>query len=105
MDTDAVVFEDDMAIIAEVRRWEAVRKGDIIEVDSDNDDDGDSAPAVTTVELMELCQTLEAGYISWAGADASLDFLRHVRAFRAQLRYEDTKNAVQTTLHRYMKSN
>jgi len=76
-------------------------------VDSDDDNDGDSAPAVTTVELMELCQTLEAGYISrpGAGADASLDFLRHVRAFRAQLRYEDTKNAVQTTLHRYMKSN
>ena len=105
LDTDAVVFEDDMAIIAEVHRREAVRNGDIIEVDSDDDDDGDSAPTVTTVELMELCQTLEAGYISRAGADASLDFLCHVRAFRAQLRYEDTKNAVQTTLHRYMKSN
>jgi hypothetical protein len=38
-DTDTLVFEDDMAIIAEVRGREALRKGDIIEVDSDDDDD------------------------------------------------------------------
>jgi len=103
--TYTVVFEDNMAIIAEVHCQEAVQNSDIIEVDLDDNNNGDSTPAVTMVELMELCQTLKARYISQAGANASLDFLSHVHAFHAQLWYEDTKNAVQTTLHRYMKLN
>ena len=40
--TDASVFEDDVAIIAEVHHREALRNRDVIEVDSDDDDDGDT---------------------------------------------------------------
>ena len=100
LDTEAAVFEDDQAIIAEVHHLEAVGKGEIIEVDSDNDDslNDDGEPAITTSELIGICQKLESGYISRAGVDATMDFLHHLRTFRAKLRYKEMKNAKQTTL-------
>ncbi|KAF8558115.1 hypothetical protein OG21DRAFT_1405665 [Imleria badia] len=98
-DTMAEMFEDDDAIIAEVRRREAVRNGEVIEMDSDDEDDHEeeTKPA-TTSELIALAEKLEAGYVSQVGADSSSDFLHHLRAFRAELRRDQMKNAKQTML-------
>lgn len=98
LDLEAEVFDDDAAIIAEVRRREAVRNGDAIEVDSDDEDDLDEAKPATTFELIALVEKLEAGYLSRIGADSSPDFLHHLRAFRAELRHDQMKSAKQTTL-------
>ena len=56
-----------------------------MDLDDDDNDDGDNTPVITTAELVGLCQQLEDGYISWAGADTSLEFPRHVCAFHAKL--------------------
>ncbi|KAI9457916.1 hypothetical protein HD554DRAFT_2042208 [Boletus coccyginus] len=97
LDTEAELFEDDAAIIAEVCRQEAVRSGDAIEVDSDNEDSDDPEMMVTS-ELIALAEKLEAGYVSRVGVDSSPDFLHHLRAFRAELRCNQAKNAKQSTL-------
>ena len=88
LDTEAELFEDDAAIIAEVRRQEEVRTGDAMEVDLDDEDDccGSKVAAMATSELIALAEKLEAGYVSRVGVDSSPDFLHHLRVFRAELR-------------------
>ncbi|KAF8122901.1 hypothetical protein EV363DRAFT_1181549 [Boletus edulis] len=108
VDIAAEMFEDDVAIIAEVRRREAVRNEETMEVDSNDEDgesDDDSSQPITTAELITLAERLEAGYISRLGAESSLELLHHLRAFRAELRRERLKNAKQTVLdnHGFMK--
>lgn len=99
----AEMFEDDVAIVAEVRRREAVRNGEVMEVDSaESDDEGSSddegGKAVTTSELIVLAEQLEAGYVSRVVADSSSEFLHLLRAFRAELHCDQLKNAKQTAL-------
>ena len=62
LDTEVELFEDDAAIIAEVRRREEVRNGDAMEVDSDNEDDccGGKVAAMATSELIALAEKLES---------------------------------------------
>ncbi|KAF9233486.1 hypothetical protein BU15DRAFT_66536 [Melanogaster broomeanus] len=64
LDMDAEMFKDDVEI-AEVRRREAVRNGDAIEVDSDDEDDCHGVAAMATSELIALAEKLEAGS-DWA---------------------------------------
>ncbi|KAF9241787.1 hypothetical protein BU15DRAFT_73131 [Melanogaster broomeanus] len=63
LDMDAEMFKDDVEIIAEVRRREAVRNGDAIEVDSDDEDDCHGVAAMATSELIALAEKLEAGSV------------------------------------------
>ena len=87
LDTEVELLENDAAIIAEVRRQEAVRNGDVIEVDSDNEDGcgDDKMVVMATSELIVLAKKLEAGYVSRVDVDSSPDFLHHLRAFRGEL--------------------
>ncbi|KAF8432362.1 hypothetical protein L210DRAFT_3507542 [Boletus edulis BED1] len=97
LDMEAELFEDDAEIIAEVRRREAVQNGDTIEADSD-DEGGCHGAVMATSEPIALAEKLEAGYASRIGVDSSPDFLHHLRAFRAELRRDQVKNAKQTRL-------
>ena len=71
-------------------------------IDSTQDDedgsDNDSLQPAATSELITLAEQLEAGYISQVGAGSSPELLHHLRAFRAELRREQLRNAKQTVL-------
>ena len=58
---------------------------------------------MTTSELLVLAEKMEAGYVSRVGADSLLDFLHHLRAFRAELHRDKMKNAKQVTLDGFFK--
>ena len=63
-DMDTLVFKDDVAIIAEVHYWEALRNRDVIEVDSDDDDDGDNVenPGISYSDILILIPDSRAVY-------------------------------------------
>ncbi|KAG2359277.1 hypothetical protein BDR07DRAFT_1488389 [Suillus spraguei] len=91
------VYEDDDAIVAEIRRRQGIRSGELVEVESD-DEDEDDQPKVCVAELIPLCEKLEVACIARAGADSSLDLIHKLRAFRATPRREQLQNAKQATL-------
>jgi hypothetical protein len=94
---EVTVYEDDDAIVAEIRRQQGIRSGELVEVESD-DEDEDDQPKVCVAELIPLCEKLEAACIARAGADSSLDLIHKLRAFQATLRCEELQNAKQATL-------
>ncbi|KAG2352766.1 hypothetical protein BDR07DRAFT_1497689 [Suillus spraguei] len=52
-------YEDDNAIVAEIQCQQAIRSGELVEVESDDEDEDDS-PKVCAIELIPLCKKLEA---------------------------------------------
>ena len=60
--------------------------------DEDRSDNDSLQPAVTS-ELITLAEQLEAGYISQVGAGSSPELLHRLRAFQAELRREQLRNA------------
>ncbi|KAG2357400.1 WD40-repeat-containing domain protein [Suillus spraguei] len=97
---EVTAYEDDDAIVAEIRRRQAIRSGELVEVESD-DEDEDDPPKVCAIELIPLCEKLEAACIARVGADSSLDLVHKLRAFRAALRREELQNAKQATLDKF----
>ncbi|KAG2082598.1 uncharacterized protein F5147DRAFT_783247 [Suillus discolor] len=93
-------YEDDDAIIAEIQRWQAIRSGELVEVESD-DEDEDDQPKVCATELILLCKKLEAACIAQVGADSSLDLVHKLRAFQATLQRKELQNAKQVTLDKF----
>ena len=85
---EVTAYEDDDAIVAEIQRRQRIRNGELVEEDSDDEDEGDQ-PKLCAAELIPLCEKLEAACIARAGADSSLDLIHGLRAFRATLRREE----------------
>ncbi|KAG1865846.1 hypothetical protein DFJ58DRAFT_724240 [Suillus subalutaceus] len=59
---EVTVYEDDDAIVAEIRRRQGIRSGELVEVESD-DEDEDDQPKVCVAELIPLCEKLEVACI------------------------------------------
>jgi hypothetical protein len=64
LDIMAEMFEDDAAIIAEVRRREEIQNGEVIEVDSYDKGDHDVKEVMASSELIAMAEKLEARYVS-----------------------------------------
>jgi hypothetical protein len=94
---EVTVYEDDDAIVAEIWRRQGIRSGELVEVESD-DEDEDDQPKVCVAELILLCEKLEAACIVQAGADSSLDLIHKLCAFWATLWCKELQNAKQATL-------
>ncbi|KAG2370287.1 hypothetical protein BDR07DRAFT_1386936, partial [Suillus spraguei] len=60
---EATAYEDDDAIVAEIQHRQAIRSGELVKVESD-DEDGDDLPKVCATELILLCEKLEAACIA-----------------------------------------
>ncbi|KAG2365394.1 hypothetical protein BDR07DRAFT_1607528 [Suillus spraguei] len=60
---EVTAYEDDNAIVAEIQHWQAIRSGELVEVESD-DEDEDDLPKVCAIELILLCEKLEAACIA-----------------------------------------
>jgi len=48
------VYKDDNAIVAEIKRRQAIRSGEIVEVESGDEDISDDKPKLSTAELTGL---------------------------------------------------
>ncbi|CAA7270543.1 unnamed protein product [Cyclocybe aegerita] len=97
-------FEDDDEIMARVRHEQAVARGEVIELDSEDEEDDDH-PRLSTREIMDLCTQLERACISENDPETSLDFLHGLRRFRIHLRRREAMGAKQTTLTNWFKPN
>ena len=75
----------------------AVERGEIIEVNSD--DDEDIQPVLPEVIL--FCEKLEMASITHSDADTSRELMRQLHKFRGAMRSEELKSAKQTTLNNF----
>jgi len=91
----------DAEIIEEVQYEMAVERGDIIEVDSDEDSDDEEGPLMTNAEVISLCEQLEAVCIAKGDPNTSLVLMRSLHKLRGQLRHEELENAKQTDITDY----
>jgi hypothetical protein len=83
--------------VAEVRREEAVKHGEVIEVDSEDETDDNEEGNLTSAEMMSLCQQLERASLT-SSAECALDVATILRRFRAQLLKMGLETAKQTKL-------
>jgi len=95
---EGTVYNDDDAIVAEIKHRQAIRSGEIVEVESDDEDTGDDKLKLSTMELIGLFEQLEAACIARVNADSSFDIIHKLRRFRGVLRREEVQNAKQATL-------
>ena len=79
-------FENDVAIATAVRYQLAVECGDIIEVNSDDKEDVQPGmTAMSSSEIVLLCEKLEMACISQSHAGASLELIKHVHKFCGEM--------------------
>jgi len=95
---EETVYKDDNAIVAEIKRRQAIRSGEIVEVESGDEDISDDKPKLSTAELIGLCEQLEAGCIAQVNADSSFDVIHNLHRLRGVLRREEIQNVKQATL-------
>ncbi|KAJ8592699.1 hypothetical protein M405DRAFT_27315 [Rhizopogon salebrosus TDB-379] len=95
----------DEAIIAVVRQEMAEKAGQVIEVDSEEEDD--PQPEVSRTEMLALspCQRLEGSCLQFGNADSTvpLDLVKQIHLFRAHLRCEELLHRTQTTIDSYFR--
>jgi hypothetical protein len=87
-------------IVAKVHREQAIERGEIIEVDSDEGEDADMEGAgedMSVDEMIHLSERLERASLSSA-AESSLEVARVLRHFRAQMVQVGLRQAKQATL-------
>lgn len=88
----------DEEIAAQVQHEEAVARGDVIEIESDDDSiHEEAAENFTTKQTIHLCEQLERAALS-APVDVPLEMIVGMRKMRAALGRYEMKNAKQTTL-------
>ena len=93
----------DEAIVAEVRHEMALAKGEVIEVETDDDDDNMPEPSISRAETMSMCQLLERAAKEHGDIEEVLVLSCLLHRFRAKLRHQEFFEAKQTTLDSYIK--
>jgi hypothetical protein len=86
----------DKEIVAQVLHEQAVARGEVVDIDSD-DDDEENGGDMRIDEMLHLCEELEKGSIS-APVGCSLEFTRALRRFRVELKQSQFHQAKQVTL-------
>ena len=89
-------------IVAEVQPEIAIQKGDMMELDSDDDsDDGIDVPS--RGEVLRLCETLEMSYLRYGNdsKEFSVDLPWQLQRYRAKLWQDDLRNSTQSLLDNY----
>ncbi|KAI6001165.1 hypothetical protein EDD15DRAFT_2229960, partial [Pisolithus albus] len=93
-------FDGDEAIIAQVRYEEAVNRGEIVEIESD---DEDSEPGYRETEMgmseaIQLCEKMERVCITYGTPETAVDLSRRLRQFRIMMRGKEGMQLKQSTL-------
>jgi hypothetical protein len=95
-------FEGGDSSIADMVRHEiAIANGEVIEVDSDEDDNNEVDPSITHQDILNLCWQLEVGCMQYGDPQFSLNLSTQLRKFCAILQHEELLNARQTSLERF----
>ncbi|KAJ3978462.1 hypothetical protein F5890DRAFT_1560290 [Lentinula detonsa] len=89
-------------IVDQVQYERAVKNGEIIEVD-DEDDDGDTPPDISLRELLATCQTLQTQCLTQSLEDPKLaeqgmELMEQIWRFKGVVQKHSTKNAKQVQL-------
>jgi len=93
---EETVYKDENAIVAEIKRRQAIRSGEIVEVESGDEDlSSDDKPKLSTAELIGLCEQLEAGCIARVNADSSFDIIHDLHRLRGVLQRKEIQNVKQ----------
>ena len=74
-----------------------MEQGEIIEIESENEEDEDMPPQVTTMEALEMCRILGSVCLN-TGAGSAMDLSRALCHFQAEVSQQYTKNMKQLTL-------
>ncbi|KAJ7874064.1 hypothetical protein B0H14DRAFT_3437982 [Mycena olivaceomarginata] len=92
--------QTDAEIVAAVCYEEAVARGDVMEVDSEEEeeDEPEGEPDLTTAEMLSLFQKLEKACLTKGQPDQSIALADHLRRFRANVQREEFLAAKQVTL-------
>ena len=90
-----------MAIVEEVRNEMSIEKGEIIEVQSDDEDNGLQDKLLSRTSLISLCAEIQASCLQYGDPQLAFEFSENIRRYRAQLCREETMNAKQTRLDNY----
>ena len=91
-----------MAIMEEVHNEMSIEKGEIIEVQSDNEDNGLQAnKLLSCTSLISLCTEIQASCLQYGDPQLAFELSENIRRYRAQLCREETMNVKQTRLDNY----
>ncbi|KAJ7850778.1 hypothetical protein B0H14DRAFT_2581769 [Mycena olivaceomarginata] len=86
-------------IIAQVVHEEAVARGDVMDVDEDDDEtDAEDGPELSSTAIIDICRTLEKVCLAKGDPTASMVLANNLRQFRGQIQKEAATNARQITL-------
>ena len=82
---------------AQVKHEHALKSGEVVEVNSDSEDESEDKLVTKTPEIISLCQQLETPSLN-SELPCSLELLLTLRHFRVQLVQHLTQNSKQATL-------
>jgi hypothetical protein len=88
---------NDDEIVAQVHYEKALEQGEIIEIDSEEEEDDNLLPQVTTAKALEMCQILSSFCLE-SGAGSAMELSRILRRFRAEVSQDYMKNMKQSIL-------
>jgi hypothetical protein len=88
---------DEDIIVLHVTHEQRVAAGEVIDVDSDEEEEADPTPPLSDQEILEMCAKLEAVVLR-TGVDCGLEFLGQLRHFCRRLYQAAEGRKQQTTL-------
>ncbi|THH13043.1 hypothetical protein EUX98_g9765, partial [Antrodiella citrinella] len=92
-------FNGDLDIVEKVQHEMAVQHGEVIEIDSDDEDEEADSEPIGSKAIVELCAQMEAVCLQRvAEDDDSLQLMSLLRRLRGRVHREEMLNAKQTTL-------
>ena len=92
----------DDEIVGHVNHEMAVRRGEVIEIDEDEDnDEGAHDSEMSFGSMIQLCAQMEKISLSYAEPELKLGLSQILRKFRIQLRKMEDEKATQATLDRW----
>ena len=74
-----------------------MEQGEIIKIDSEEEEDDNLLPQVTTAKALEMCQKLSSFCLE-SGAGSAMELSRILHHFRAEMPQNYMKNMKQSTL-------
>ena len=101
-DTEEVEVHDDIEIVAKIKQRISIESGDVVEVESDDEEDveDDPFPMIALTNAIAMCEKLEKASImlGYADGDIGLTLPQELRHFQGFLRQMESRNAKQVTL-------
>ena len=91
-------------IVDQVNHEMALKRGEIEEIESDDEEEDEQEEDIGISELRGLCEKVECLSLKYGDSETCLDLSRSLRQFRIQLRRVETAKARQTSLNEWFSS-